>query len=475
MIKKAIELINTRYRLGYHVSAPSGWINDPNGFCYFNGYYHVFYQHHPYSAEWGPMHWGHARSKDLVHWESLPIALTPGDKEDEDGCFSGSAIEKDGVLYLFYTGHHYYGDNDPDHFWQNQNMAYSTDGIHFTKYEKNPIIAKAPEDNTHHFRDPKVWEHDGKYYMILGSQGQDGLGRAIVYQSADLLNWEYVGPISKAKGLSTEGFMWECPDFFELNGKSILLLSPQGIEENGKDYLNLYETGYFIGDYDYETATFTRGNFYELDKGHDFYATQTTLSPDGRRIVIAWMDMWESSMPEKVDGWAGALTIPRELELVDNHLYMKPVRELKQLRVGEGDKTTINLSGETVIAQSASHKEILIDVPLTGSQNQKIKLSFKAKDKELMNLIYSKDKNECILTRNDKDKPRYGTIQICDKLSFQVFIDKSSVEIFINDGELVFTERYYTENQLSMYLSVSEDVVVSSIIYHLEKDVISYK
>ncbi|MBW6194568.1 glycoside hydrolase family 32 protein, partial [Pseudomonas aeruginosa] len=172
-------------------------------------------------------------------------------------------------------------------------------------------------------------------------------------------------------------------------------LSPQGIEANGKDYLNLYETGYFIGDYDYETAKFIRGNFYELDKGHDFYATQTTLSPDGRRIVMAWMDMWESPMPEKVDGWAGALTLPRELELIGDHLYMKPVRELEQLRVGSGVETKVNLAGEIIIAQDASFKEALIDVLLTKSKNQEIKFSLKTKDEELINIFYSKDKNEC--------------------------------------------------------------------------------
>lgn len=472
--KEPIELTNSRYRLGYHVAAPSGWINDPNGFCYFDGYYHVFYQHYPYSAEWGPMHWGHARSKDLVHWESLPIALTPGDKEDEDGCFSGSAIEKDGVLYLFYTGHHYYGDGDKDHFWQNQNMAYSTDGIHFTKYENNPIIAKEPGDNTHHFRDPKVWEKDGVYYMILGSQGEDGLGRAIVYSSKDLLDWEYEGPISRANGLKTEGFMWECPDFFNLDGKDILLLSPQGIDAQGKDYLNLFQTGYFIGDYDYKTATFTRGEFHELDKGHDFYATQTTEAPDGRRIVIAWMDMWESLLPEQEDGWAGALTIPRELRLKNDHLYMTPVKELEDLRIKEVSNDSSVVAKELLVAEDASSSEVLVDIPLTGTDQEEVSFSLKTSNEELVLLTYSKATNEFILKRSDKDDLRYGTIQPCDKLSLRVFIDTSSIEIFINEGELVFTERFYTGEKTDVCVTVSEEETISYTVYQLDDNAVSY-
>lgn len=332
-----ISLKNRRFRLGYHLMAPSGWINDPNGFCYFEGHYHIFYQYHPYSAKWGPMHWGHARSKDLVHWESLPPALIPGDVEDKDGCFSGSAVIKDEMMYLLYTGHHYYGDGDPEHFWQNQNLAYSQDGFHFQKYAGNPIIAAAPEDNTHHFRDPKVWEHGGEYYMILGSQNQQGLGRAILYRSQDLKSWDYVSSMSESKSIEEEGFMWECPDFFNLEGKDILLFSPQGIKESPKEHLNLYNLGYFVGKLDYETGKYQRGAFKELDKGFDFYATQTMEAPDGRRIAFAWMAMWESSMPEQKDGWAGALTIPRELILKDDHLYMRPVKELLALRKDTGN------------------------------------------------------------------------------------------------------------------------------------------
>lgn len=464
-MKQMIKLNNDRYRLGYHVSAPAGWINDPNGFCYYKGYYHIFYQYHPYSADWGPMHWGHSRSKDLVHWESLPIALAPDTKADEDGCFSGSAIVKDDVLYLIYTGHHYYDDGDPDHFWQNQNLAYSTDGINFTKYENNPIIASTPEDNTHHFRDPKVWEKDGKYYMILGSQGKDGVGRAITYRSDDLKDWQYLGEIAKANGLTTEGFMWECPDFFELADKDILLLSPQGIEAQGQKYLNLFQTGYFVGNFDYSTNTFEHGGFTELDHGHDFYATQTTLAPDGRRLVFGWMDMWESKFPEKADGWAGALTLLRELELKDDQLYMRPVKEAVQLRTAEISAWNKQVTEKTLLCENEHQAEI----DLTLTTDQAFELAFTDQDKQVK-LTFDQATHTFTLLNGDA---RYASIKPNSELKLQIFIDTSSLEIFINDGEAVFTERFYFDNAPQVWLTAKAQCLTQ--VYRLDGQAITFE
>ncbi|MGO2547038.1 glycoside hydrolase family 32 protein [Mammaliicoccus vitulinus] len=475
MTNEQIQITNDRYRLGYHVMPKSGWINDPNGFCYFNEYYHIFYQHYPYSPEWGPMHWGHARSKDLVHWEDLPIALTPGSTEDKDGCFSGSAIVKDDTLYLFYTGHHYYGDNDPDHFWQNQNMAYSTDGVNFTKYENNPIIESEPEDNTHHFRDPKVWEDNGKYYMILGSQGKDGLGRVILYQSDNLKEWDYIGDIAKSESIEKEGFMWECPDFFSLNNKDILLCSPQGIEQQGKEYLNLFQTGYFLGHLNEEKTTFSHDRFIELDYGHDFYAAQTTTTPDGRRILIGWMAMWESPMPEKEDGWAGALTLPRELVLLDNHLYMKPVDELKELRTQTLDSRHIYLEEATLLSKQSSHIEVNLEHKF--EERKEITTSFELKDASnqlLLSLNYDNQTDEFKLYRPDKDDSRFALISAKNTVELQIFIDKSSVEIFINGGEAVFTERYYTEDVPQVWINASDGVATNYDLYQLNEKAMQY-
>lgn len=327
MKQTKIEVTNERYRLGYHLMPASGWMNDPNGFSYYNGYYHLFYQYYPYAAEWGPMHWGHARSKDLIHWETLPVALVP--TRPQDGCFSGSAVAFDDRLWLIYTGNHVI-DKEKDINRQDQNLAYSADGIHFEKYDGNPILAEAPSDNNPaDFRDPKVWQEDDGFRMVVGSRDKDGLGRVLLYSSKDLKQWDYVGAIAGAESVEHEGFMWECPDFFRLNGQDVLLLSPQGIEATDEKFINQHNTGYFVGNYLEDEKRFEHGEFVELDNGHDLYATQTMVTPDGRRVMVAWMNAWDSPMTESADGWCGAITLPRELTIRNNHLYQSPVAEVR--------------------------------------------------------------------------------------------------------------------------------------------------
>ncbi|MGO3049905.1 sucrose-6-phosphate hydrolase [Staphylococcus casei] len=473
-----VQLKSHKYRLGYHVMASSGWINDPNGFCYFKGYYHIFYQYYPYSEKGGsPMHWGHARSKDLVHWETLPIALTPGDPEDTDGCFSGSAIVKDDTLYLIYTGHHFNDSNQPEDFWENQNMAYSQDGIHFTKYEHNPIIATPPADNTQHFRDPKVWQYEDVFYMILGSQGQDGLGRALLYKSSDLKKWEYQGAIDKSKQVAKEGFMWECPDLFELKHKHVLLFSPQGIEAEHKKFLNLFQTGYFIGHLDYAQSTFNRDrSFIELDNGHDFYAAQTTLTPDGRTVVIGWMDMWENDIIEQEDGWAGALTLPRTLNLKNNKVFMNPVEEVKHLRTGACRSLSLD-HRQVLLSDDSAHVEVNLSLKTNKLENDTIKLALNTQqDDTIMSLTYNTQSHSFTLFRSDHDDCRYADITAAHEVNLRIFIDKSSVEIFINDGETCFTERYYYPHTpiLSIENTSNRSLSGTAIIYKLKDDAIQF-
>jgi beta-fructofuranosidase len=272
-------------RLAYHIMVPP-WINDPNGLIQFQGEYHVFYQYHPYSPNWGPMHWGHVKSRDLVHWKHLPIALTPDKDYDQDGCFSGCAVDDHGTLTLIYTGN-VEGDGDKTPAHQVQCLATSTDGMTFLKDPANPVIHDAPlEGLSSHFRDPKVWRYQDRWYMVIGTQ-KEKKGRILLYTSADLRQWRYLGVVAESNGLL--GYMWECPDFFSLGEQEVLLFSPQGIVAQDERYQNLYQTGYLLGKLDYTTGKFTHGSFEELDKGFDFYAAQTFADASGRRILIGWI------------------------------------------------------------------------------------------------------------------------------------------------------------------------------------------
>ncbi len=438
-MKEEIQVTNQRYRLGYHIMTKSGWMNDPNGFCFFKGYYHMFYQYHPYSAEWGPMHWGHARSKDLIHWETLPTALVPGDMES--GCFSGSAVEYDGKLWLIYTGHHYFEPNDNESFYENQNLAYSEDGVHFTKYDGNPVL-RTPNDNTKHFRDPKVWKEGDTFYMVLGSQAEDGLGRALLYASENLINWRQVSVLSKAKDLKTEGYMWECPDFFSLDGEDILLMSPQGLEADGEKFRNLNQTGYIMGTLNKDTHVLDRGEFVEIDNGHDFYATQTTLAPDGRRIMTAWMNAWDSDMKEKQDGWAGALTVPRELRVENGRLCQTPAKELENLRQSKLMAGCLEAGGTYQISRQS---ELILDFEQADGQL----LSITDGEHELV-IVADMPTGRLLVQRNTKDGERSAQVGDMAMLHLHIYVDTTSAEIFVNAGEFTFTERIYWDAQLTL-------------------------
>ena len=462
-MQEAMKVTDQRYRLGYHLMTKGGWMNDPNGFSWFKGYYHMFYQYYPYAAEWGPMHWGHARSKDLVHWETLPVALAPD--EHEDGCFSGSAVVYDGKLWLIYTGHHLTNPADSEEFYQDQNIAWSEDGIAFHKYEGNPVL-RAPQGNTKHFRDPKVWQEGDTFYMVLGSQGSDELGRALLYESSDLKHWQPVSVLDKALNLKTEGYMWECPDFFHLDGQDVLLMSPQGLEPQGDCFRNLNQTGYLLGRQDEENHL-VREEFTEIDRGHDFYATQTMLAPDGRRIMTAWMNAWDSPMYEKEDGWAGALTIPRELRVEKGRLYQQPVAELASMRVRRMLEGGL-VPGSRISLPAASEVELSFKncgdfsgrLLKLGDGEQELSISLDAKGSRI------------IVERTTKDGQRAAQILPFKDLELQIFVDRSSAEIFVNRGEITFTERMYWQGKLE--LALGEKAAREACVYALEKETNQY-
>jgi beta-fructofuranosidase len=447
-VEEKARQLQTDYRLGYHIMAPANWINDPNGLVQYKGEYHVFYQHHPFDEHWGPMHWGHVKSKDLVHWEHLPIALAPGKTYDRDGCFSGSAVDDNGVLTLIYTGNIFI-QRTPEILDQCQCIATSTDGIHFEKDPDNPVIDTFPEEGSGHFRDPKVWKHEDHWYMVLGTRKED-TGKVVMYQSKNLKQWSYLGVLAESDG--TEGYMWECPDFIELGGKHVLLFSPQGIEPQGEHYQNLYQTGYITGDFSYETMEFSRGDFKELDHGHDFYAIQSFLDDKGRRIAIGWMDMWESPMPSKEHGWAGALSLPRELTMTDDHhLLMHPVPELEQLREQRVDVSVSSVTNEnkdtgvrgdlleirvSFSLQDTTAEEFGLTVRCDEAGTEETVIGFEVHSKKL---FIDRDRSGEGVKGIRKSKVEADS----DTLSLHVYLDRSSVEVFGNGGRNVMTSRMY--------------------------------
>jgi len=436
----------------YHIAPPSGWMNDPNGFIYYKGAYHLFYQYHPHSPKWGPMHWGHVKSLDLAVWAHQPIALAPGEEYDRDGCFSGSAIEHDGKLYLLYTGNQWTGPNQDTDLKQEQNLAVSEDGVSFEKWPGNPVLPAAPEGDIHphHFRDPKVWRQGGLYYCVLGSRTRDHHGQALLYRSADLQQWEFVRVTATSNGKL--GYMWECPDFFQLGGQDILIFSPQGVEPEGHKYHNLHQAGYLAGKLNLETGELTHGDFQLLDHGFDFYAPQTTVTPDGRRMMIAWMAMWESPMPEQERGWAGAMTLPRELTLHEDGLHTRPAAELIWLR-GEATEyadvllphAEVELSG---VEGDCYELEVVIAAGSARTFGLKVRAGTPGQEETWIG--YDQESGMLFLDREHSGSGPGGKREVpvalidgC--LHLRIFVDRSSVELFAQDGRYAMSARVYPD------------------------------
>ncbi len=431
---------NDPHRLQYHLMPPAGLLNDPNGLIHFNGLYHVFFQWNPFETAHGKKSWGHYTSEDLTHWTLEPAALIPDRWYDKNGCYSGSAVEHDGKMFLFYTGN---VKDEQDNRSTYQCLAVSVDGMNFEK--KGPVL-DLPKGYTPHFRDPKVWKEGGRWLMVIGAQNERGQGEAVLAQSTDLEAWAFIGPIagSGMNKLKDFGYMWECPDLFHLDGKDVLVVCPQGLEPEGDKYQNLYQAGYFTGAFDAESAEFSHGAFTELDRGFDFYAPQTMLDAQGRRILFGWMGMTDSreqDQPTIDSNWIHALTVPRVLGLKDGKLIQKPAEELEQLR-GEPAEYEVTLGEGHEFSESVKPaSEIHMDFAETVVGTFEITL------RNDIRIVYENDR--FVVERNlfsgSGREQRAVSLGALDSL--QIFLDHSSVEIFINGGEEVFTSRYFPDSE----------------------------
>ncbi len=446
-------------RPGFHLSARTGWMNDPNGFSCYGGKYHMFYQYHPYESKWGPMHWGHAVSTDLLHWEYLPAALAPDETYDRDGCFSGSAVSlPDGNHLLMYTGvarehlkEGIYRDV------QTQCIAVG-DGEDYVKYEQNPVIDHTklpPGASCYDFRDPKIWrKKDGSYRCIAGNRLENGNGQILLFSSPDGFKWTF----EKVFATNQERFgkMLECPDFFELDGKWILLTSPQDMLPEGFEYHNGNGTLCLMGNFDESTDTFTPVNDQTVDYGIDFYAPQTVLAPDGRRIMIGWMQNWDTCGIRTPDeAWFGQMSLPRELFIKDERLYQRPIRELEGLRSDPLSYENVTFSE---LLQLKGIKGRRIDMELTirpaASEKRYQKFAVRFAQDESFHTSLSFRPHESVLKIDRKfsgsrraiiHQRRCKVRRGSDELKLRLILDRFSVEVFVNDGEQVLTATMYTD------------------------------
>lgn len=413
-----------------HLKAPDNWVNDPNGFIYYKGCYHLFYQYFPYEPRWGTMHWGHAVSRDLVNWEHRGIALRPSVCEDQNGCFSGSAIEEDGRLYLVYTGVRYEVVNPEDphtcldeQFESAQLMIASEDGFHFDNETGKTVIIPPITDpgigDRTHARDPKIWRGKDAWYLILGSTVGREHGEVLFYESRDLRTWTYR---NKAWKGADYGWMWECPDFFETEGGGVLLLSPMGILKNGEREKN--QSVCFPVEFAESECRMEIPDAYQFtDYGLDLYAPQTTCDEQGNRIMIGWIRMPEPA----ADGWIGMFCAPRVVERKGEHIYFHMHPEIR-----------------------AAYSEEIADASLAPEDGYLA--AFELEEQEEVNIggfIIRRDGNR-IRTDRSAVYPSFDgahlisqTPELADGFKIEVLVDDNLAEVYVNDGEYVITNAVY--------------------------------
>ncbi|APZ46335.1 glycosyl hydrolase family 32 [Polaribacter reichenbachii] len=467
------------YRPNFHFTPKKAWMNDPNGMFYYNGYYHLYFQYHPDSNVWGPMHWGHAISTDMITWSEQPIAIYP----DELGTiFSGSAVvdisnssglgevEKSIPIIAMYTNHKDFGNGKVK---QVQSIAYSNDeGKTFKKYENNPVI---DNDTIKDFRDPKItWDEDRHKWIMSLAAGD----KIMFYDSKNLKNWNLLSEFKKDKN-SKDG-VWECPDLFKLPVKGteefkwVLFVSIGTGGPNGGS-----STQYFVGDFDgtnfkidkeFEKSLKENHNYW-LDFGKDNYAGvswSNARTKDGAKLMIGWMSNWDYAVKVPTETWRSAMTTPRKVALKkdDNgyRLISTPVQDLNKYRGTKFKKENIAVNGITKIIGSESidlaSTEINFNLNNLDDKSFTFKLSNKVNDTLLFG--YSHAKKSFFIDRKKSGKIKFSE-KFANKISYAprtstnknlsgtILIDKTSIELFFDEGETVMTEIFFPNQPFSTF------------------------
>ena len=434
----------------FHLEMPFGLINDPNGLCYQDGKYHIFYQWNPVDCTHAHKHWGYTQTADFINYTKPQIALAPVDDFDKNGCYSGSARPKNKRMEIFYTANLKDKHNIR---YPRQILAVKNDDGSFTK--EKIIIDTVPEGYTTHFRDPYLFTHSNRSFMVLGAQRQNETGCCLIYEEIEG-QWIFRGELQTQ--YKDFGYMWECPNFITIDNHDILLFCPQGLKPQGINYRNIYQSGYLIGKFDPDTLNFTHGEFCELDKGFDFYAPQV-LKRDDRHILIGWIGMPDklADYPTASEGWVHSLTMPRELSIKQGKLYQKPIDELNALCL---DKQQFNLAAEGVLALTKPCK-LALAIDLTAKHTWQAKLHF---GEEFITLTYDKQTQIFTIDRTHLNlggkEIREFKVIATDKLSLEIFLDTSIMEIYCQKGEACATVCYFVENtNATLNVNISTTII----------------
>lgn len=447
--------IRAEERPVYHITPAVGWMNDPNGFSRYKGKYHLFYQYYPYATRWGSMHWGHYTTEDFIRWETLPAALAP-DEEYETGCYSGSAAETpDGKHLLMYTAHYETGADDEEKVITETQCIAVGDGLEYVKYAGNPVLTAddLPEGSSpSDFRDPKIWREGTSYYAVTVSMADDGSGQVLMYSSEDGFHWKFVSVLEKNR--NRYGQMWECPDYFHLGDRNVILVSPMNMQKEELEFHGGHGVIGIIGSG--EKGVFHREKVQSMDYGFDFYAPQTVETSDGRRVMIAWMQSWESSSCSPAGAkWFGMMTVPRELSLKNGKIFQMPVREIEAYRTNRVSYEDCVIDG-TAALDGISGRCADVEVVLKPGETEKGTFSIRLAaegdvytefrydlEKEIMTVDRRNSgiRHDIACIREFRIEKHEGTVRL------RFLIDRFSIELFANDGEQAFTACIYDTPQ----------------------------
>lgn len=456
----------------FHVALLIGWMNDPNGFSVYNGKIHLFYQCHPYSKVWGPMHWAHTVTEDFIKWKNMPVALAPDQEYDEAGCFSGTGLDTENGHLLVYTGVMEKEENGLKKTYQNQCVAIG-DGTDYRKADNNPVITGdmmptgfSRED----FRDPKIWREEDGYYLLAGNKTDEGIPQVVLFHSDNLEDWQYVSVL--AKDLDGKlGTMWECPDFFSLNGEYGLLISPQNMMA-GNEFHNGNNVAFLSGKYDKKRHIFQYDKAISVDEGLDFYAPQTLEMPDGRRIMIGWMQSWDSNIRPENQKWSGMMSLPRELQIIDGKLIQSPVKEMENYYADTVNYTNQEIAGECQLSRIGG-RTVDMTIEILSGEFREFCIQFAANEKYRTFITYDKIKNTLEFDRTysgmvrDTISSRRVAIKAPkESLKLRFVLDKYSAEIFVNDGEQVLSSTFYTPMDAEEIHFGCDGVAVTNIEKH---------